>query len=134
MCTWKNRNGGHPVGYTVSIYATRCLCTQPLWGRRNVTQQSAMAGGSSHPPEASTRWLLPWRALTPASPRRRSRAYTKRYTSFRDYLVGAIVKGPWKSDSERKSWPPSGSAHGLVSHWRLKGNIHHLPHPKRSSN
>ena len=131
MCIWKSRNGGCLVCYTVSICTARCLCTWPLWGRRNVTGQSAMAGGSSHPHKPSKRRLLPWRALTPTSPRKRSRACTKRYTSFRDYLVRAIVKGPWKSDSERKSWPPPGSAYGLVCHQGMKGNTHHLPTLKR---
>ena len=127
-CIWKKRNGGHLVGYTVSICATRCLCMQPLCGRRNVTGQSTMARGSSHLHEASMRRLLPWRVLMPTSPRKRSRACSKRCTSFRDNLVGAIVKGPWKSDSERKSWPPLGSTFDLECHWRMMGNICCLPH------
>ena len=118
------------MGYTASICATRCLCTQPLWGRRNITEESAVAGGSSHSYEASMRRLLPWRVLTPTSPIRRSRACTKRYTSFRDYLVGGIVKRPWKSDSKRKSWTPSGSVYGLGCHQRMKGNISCLTLPK----
>ena len=118
------------MSYPASIYAAKCLSMQPLWHRRNMMGQSAMPRGSSLPHEASTRRLLPWRVSTPTSPRRRSKACTKRYTIFRDYLVGAIVKGPQRSNSERKSWPPSGSTNGLACHWRTKGNIHHLPHHK----
>ena len=126
----KNRSGGCPVGYTTSICAARCLCMQPLWGRKNTTGQSTVArvGSCSH--KASLRRLPLWKVSTLTSPGRRSRACTMRYTSFKGYLVGAVVKRPQKRDSERKSWPPSGSTYGLACHWKMKRNIHCLPLPK----
>ena len=127
---WKNRSSGCLVGYTMSIWAARCLCIQPLWGRRNMTGRSAMVRGSSNPCKTSTRRLLLWKVSTSTSPGRISRACTRRYTSFKGYLVGAILKRPQKSNSERKSWPPSRNTYGLVCHWKMKGNIHLLPLPE----
>ena len=63
MPTLRNNDIGHPAGYTMNSYVSKC--SSMLWppARVNMTMLSAMAGENHCPDETWGKNLLPWNLL-----------------------------------------------------------------------